>query len=297
MKQADNFVKFYISTHSLTRRLTGIYDVNGGVNVFQLTASQGGWRHALPLESFAAEFQLTASQGGWQPQPYPSNTDSTFQLTASQGGWLALDKLHNQAGTFQLTASQGGWPVLHGKEQTTTKNFNSQPHKEADCLASESEENVFVFQLTASQGGWQVLAPLMSVPVTISTHSLTRRLTYSLICFVVVVGDFNSQPHKEADPMSSHRHTWQAISTHSLTRRLTTRTVLRHYINSYFNSQPHKEADTNLGNLIGNSFIFQLTASQGGWLGRTSEYRRHGHFNSQPHKEADCRIPMHYSLS
>ena len=54
---------------------------------------------------------------------------------------------------------------------------------------------------------------------------------------------FNSQPHKEADPVKDDRKVVRYISTHSLTRRLTRMRLLGVWEDEYFNSQPHKEAD------------------------------------------------------
>ena len=55
--------------------------------------------------------------------------------------------------------------------------FNSQPHKEADLRA----------HLLSDWGQ------------DISTHSLTRRLTFDESGVAIYPGHFNSQPHKEAD--------------------------------------------------------------------------------------------------
>ena len=60
------------------------------------------------------------------------------------------------------------------------------------------------------------------------------------------MGNFNSQPHKEADRNNQAESLDEAISTHSLTRRLTGITVYCHHRLEHFNSQPHKEADTTL---------------------------------------------------
>ena len=136
-KEADNYsewcsINSYISTHSLTRRLTtfGIFPVFPAL-AFQLTASQGGWRMNQRVDLFKWAFQLTASQGGWL---------SSFSKSFKH------------------------------------QHFNSQPHKEADV------------------GGVTAFGAL-----TISTHSLTRRLTR----------------------LRSNRWGRSSISTHSLTRRLT----------------------------------------------------------------------------
>ena len=56
----------------------------------------------------------------------------------------------------------------------------------------------------------------------ISTHSLTKRLTYPPSVSHIGASHFNSQPHEEADRTHSHLPT----------------------VESYFNSQPHEEADS-----------------------------------------------------
>ena len=144
--------------------------------------------------------------------------------------------------------------------------FNSQPHKEADF---------FRFQFLSQH--------------SISTHSLTRRLTAIIVQHPAFPKNFNSQPHKEADGNDNRRSNGNcnfnsqphkeadilsvtmsdavAISTHSLTRRLTW--TVKNSLPSLqnFNSQPHKEADG----------------------GRSIRNRDVRYFNSQPHKEADER--------
>ena len=77
--------------------------------------------------------------------------------------------------------------------------FNSQPHKEADVFTNE--KNIH--------------------SESISTHSLTRRLTSTRAGIDYTL----------------------SISTHSLTRRLTVYQIHRRNQEVNFNSQPHKEAD------------------------------------------------------
>ena len=96
--------------------------------------------------------------------------------------------------------------------------FNSQPHKEADRV---NQCSVWVF--------------------SISTHSLTRRLTQQMAGQFQHMLNFNSQPHKEADNGQVFAYIVLDISTHSLTRRLT------------------KDGTKPEG-----ARLFQLTASQGG---------------------------------
>ena len=77
--------------------------------------------------------------------------------------------------------------------------FNSQPHKEADSPNSTTYNCC-----------------------TISTRSLTRRLTARIWQKQKQNQHFNSQPHKEADVKAAiTAPNITTISTHSLTRRLT----------------------------------------------------------------------------
>ena len=78
--------------------------------------------------------------------------------------------------------------------------------------------------------------------MSISTHSLTKRLTASDTLSIQV---FN-------------------ISTHSLTKRLTQASSHAEAAANYFNSQPHEEADGGCYVDQFLVFIFQLTASRRG---------------------------------
>ena len=190
-------------------------------NLFQLTASQGGWlvkteTEETPISDFNSQPHKEADDRNCYPVVWWK-----FQLTASQGGWLLNGRVINRAMKFQLTASQGGW--------RTCTSFASVPdfistHSLTRRLTSflYSSRLIVLFQLTASQGGWR------------SADRLHRRLH----------PHFNSQPHKEADgddgkpidvgflfQLTASQGGWRRskiwrknawkISTHSLTRRLT----------------------------------------------------------------------------
>ena len=124
----------WISTHSLTRRLTAMLASSDVATLFQLTASQGGWRHrnVLSAYNFISTHSLTRrlTHTHYSPdtcyvdfnsQPH-KEADSghgkrcvmflIFQLTASQGGWHTCLFCVRPWWTFQLTASQGGWPII-----------------------------------------------------------------------------------------------------------------------------------------------------------------------------------------
>ena len=99
------------------------------------------------------------------------------------------------------------------------------------------------FQLTASRRGWRQ----------------TQLMRWA------ASGNFNSQPHEEADARATWLQEQIDISTHSLTKRLTmTQSALDQY-----------------------ALAFQLTASRRGWQSSTQEKEIRYYFNSQPHEEAD----------
>ena len=121
------------------------------------------------------------------------------------------------------------------------------------------------FQLTASQGGWPTNFYAFTPSEFISTHSLTRRLTMKWRYVWSLSIYFNSQPHKEADPLSA-RSSSATVYFNSQPHKEADRAT-GHYTEhwAYFNSQPHKEADGISHSLQFPQLIFQLTASQGGW--------------------------------
>ena len=139
---------------------------------------------------------------------------------------------------------------------TVSVHFNSQPHKEADGLMTGTlgERRLtletlacpcgYPFQLTASQGGWR---SVVGQKVNMTSFQLTASQGGWHISPIKPIwrSYFNSQPHKEADVLSIILG-------------------LRSMLN--FNSQPHKEADVQSSHVYSELIIFQLTASQGGWL-------------------------------
>ena len=100
----------------------------------------------------------------------------------------------------------------------------------------------------------------------ISTHILTRRMTWlrrmplaALRYFnshphkeddrngkkvAISKKYFNSHPHKEDDSIQRRRNVEKYISTHILTRRMTSSYPCPN-VPTYFNSHPHKEDDSN----------------------------------------------------
>ena len=168
--------------------------------LFQFTASQGGWQIALSSSVVRLIFQFTASQGGWRfhywgldhvnfisihslarrlteipprhPQRYQHfNSQPRKEADSSS----VIVRISNKS--FQFTASQGGWRSCHWQASCCTSYFNSQPRKEADKTDSPLITIRSTFQFTASQGGWRHTSLRRWTIMSISIHSLARRLT------------------------------------------------------------------------------------------------------------------------
>ena len=232
-------------------------------NIFQLTSSRRGWRCRKLFMQVWWKFQLTSSRRGWRgrkggetqwkhisthiltkrmtsfyfflhfvqsyfnshpheeddsdhKQQHKYNNISTHILTkrmtdeaiATGVRWL-----------FQLTSSRRGWPSH-----------------------TSIYDDGWIFQLTSSRRGWPVLTFWDVLPLDISTHILTKRMTVCVWCSTCV----------------------RFISTHILTKRMTLCkcgeksevifqltssrrgwpfSFLRVGCLGYFNSHPHEEDD------------------------------------------------------
>ena len=254
-----------ISTHILTRRMTSQQMNLTRRKTFQLTSSQGGWLLELYMFRFAGYFNSHPHKEDdvWHVSSSVASTD--FNSHPHKEDDDSSSRSTDRKGRFQLTSSQGGW----------RKN-------------QQGRRNTRIFQLTSSQGGWPRDDTALSVSYIISTHILTRRMTFQvfaldrwcsvfqltssqggwrrayLSAFGVLIFQLTSSQGgwlwSGSDVSSCSR-----ISTHILTRRMTShewRTVLR---DEYFNSHPHKEDDRLC-------FVIYISLF---------------HFNSHPHKEDD----------
>ena len=136
----------------------------------------------------------------------------------------------------------------------------------------------------------------MLIMIGISTHSLTKRLTYRALVVTWLYLHFNSQPHEEADMLGVDSYCFVFIFQLTASRRGWLDSSFLGCVSlTDFNSQPHEEADTSnivLSQIINISthsltkrlthdfqtvhqehYIFQLTASRRGWLSFSpSEY-------------------------
>ena len=98
--------------------------------------------------------------------------------------------------------------------------FNSQPHEEADGygIRKTSKETISTHSLTKRL---TIKVFVIHTFLFISTHSLTKRLTVTQYRGYTMNTYFNSQPHEEADGAFTDTDWIDFISTHSLTKRLT----------------------------------------------------------------------------
>ena len=188
----------YISTHSLTKRLTSVISCHSTEFLFQLTASRRGWPFCCSISIWLCDISTHSLTKRLTHRSPNSQLIHTFQLTASRRGWrfcpdpgcvwLYLNSQpHEEADPVSLLCTL---PDQH---------FNSQPHEEADRFQLCSFFLICLFQLTASRRGWHTRVYVALYHFYISTHSLTKRLTFSILC----------------------QHFLFDISTHSLTKRLT----------------------------------------------------------------------------
>ena len=169
------FITRVISTHSLTKRLTGsgkfqsfICSISTHSLTKRLTLEDDG----KPKQEIISTHSLTKRLTNGQWECIFICCISTHSLTKRLTTWftpVADNPL------FQLTASRRGWPI-RAISFSIFNYFNSQPHEEAD----------------------QIIFRCLYVYI-ISTHSLTKRLTVSARIFVSVSENFNSQPHEDAD--------------------------------------------------------------------------------------------------
>ena len=90
------------------------------------------------------------------------------------------------------------------------KNFNSQPHKEADCIAIIADSIAKLFQLTASQGGWHMLVYSI-ISVEYFNSQPHKEADYVTFWASWDLSNFNSQPHKEADSNFRQKHIYPKL--------------------------------------------------------------------------------------
>ena len=187
-----------------------------------------------------------------------------FQLTASRRGWLLCTSRYGLNHHFNSQPHEEA-DLLHVLHNILIFYFNSQPHEEADCEEHLLLLSDTLFQLTASRRGWPCKGCDTDKIASISTHSLTKRLTFNRASSVSLL----------IFQLTASRRGWRCTCTSENVINIFQLTasrrgwpiLIRYQIFSFhFNSQPHEEADDLETQEILLQYIFQLTASRRGWL-------------------------------
>ena len=188
---------FSISTHILTKRMTGVWNTSSiKCSYFNSHPHEEDDANSADIASLKT-FQLTSSRRGWHARSVLSYYGWIFQLTSSRRGWLVFTLVVGYYSLFQLTSSRRGWlsPACHGTASV-------------------------LFQLTSSRRGWLAHRWHRKLLTPISTHILTKRMTYSIIK-IAVSTVFQLTSSRRGWPWQQKQLTWQF----------------------YFNSHPHEEDD------------------------------------------------------
>ena len=211
--------------------------------IFQLTSSRRGWLCAIHLHHNHTRISTHILTKRMTINFPLSNIGNIFQLTSSRRGWhlKRFLLLHNQnISTHILTKRMTGsffysfYSIQH---------FNSHPHEEDDSSLSLLGSLSWYFNSHPHEEDDVSRCLFPSVKLFISTHILTKRMTFILlICFLCSL-HFNSHPHEE-DDQDYQLHTYHKnISTHILTKRMTILELAEPPQSKYFNSHPHEEDD------------------------------------------------------
>ena len=122
-----------------------------------------------------------------------------------------------------------------------------------------------VFQLTSSRRGWLEIKKTESGCTYISTHILTKRMTYRHLLLTRNEWHFNSHPHEEDDRIGDEIQHFERISTHILTKRMTFTGEVRNQLADISTHILTKRMTIFEVLTISVDTIFQLTSSRRGW--------------------------------
>ena len=154
-------------------------------------------------------------------------------------------------------------------------------------IFSMASSSALIFQLTSSRRGWPFLLSVIAFLITISTHILTKRMTFH---FRVTQWMENISTHILTKRMTlavfPKCHAWD-ISTHILTKRMTPPVFLLLSCYKYFNSHPHEEDDV-YKNIVGyaSSISTHILTKRMTAMKHSLKFWK-GYFNSHPHEEDD----------
>ena len=188
-----------ISTHSLTRRLTSVFDRKHTalhISTHSLTRRLTALDISVLIDEEISTHSLTRRLTRGRPLYATNNQHFNSQPHKEADSCKVHHEREREISTHSLTRRL---TVTREILEEMEEYFNSQPHKEADHLFRCLDQVIarfqltasqggwlkqfieaggeIAFQLTASQGGWHPQPELYGLRVVISTHSLTRRLT------------------------------------------------------------------------------------------------------------------------
>ena len=123
---------FYISIHSLARRLTEQKIESDRPKTISIHSLARRLTLRIHHQILIHSFQFTASQGGWLFKSANDIRTFIFQFTASQGGWRHLETTHSQRLGISIHSLARRLTFASSAIFSLTSHFNSQPRKEAD---------------------------------------------------------------------------------------------------------------------------------------------------------------------
>ena len=169
---------------------------------FQLTSSRRGWLSWLFGICCHSIFQLTSSRRGWPLAVTGSETTSIFQLTSSRRGWQPLfmcpwpiryfnSHPHEEDDRKILRFIYSFFISTHILTKRMTQAlspsyvlfhyFNSHPHEEDDGILKNIGVDRMYFNSHPHEEDDKNPYRVYEKNINISTHILTKRMTYSKI--------------------------------------------------------------------------------------------------------------------
>ena len=282
----ENPVFRVISTHILTKRMTIFKDTGFDSCTFQLTSSRRGWPDiflsfffCIIISTHILTKRMTKKDVYVFVRKYISThilTKRMTKLEARINGSLAIS-------THILTKRMTLWWLL------CSSPFDISTHilTKRTTIFSMASSSALIFQLTSSRRGWPFLLSVIAFLITISTHILTKRMTFH---FRVTQWMENISTHILTKRMTlavfPKCHAWD-ISTHILTKRMTPPVFLLLSCYKYFNSHPHEE-DVVYKNIVGyaSSISTHILTKRMTAMKHSLKFWK-GYFNSHPHEEDD----------
>ena len=212
---------------------------------FQLTASRRGWHRCWPLWVLRYLFQLTASRRGW-PHPlvllsvntHYFNSQPHEEADYTSVVWTMKRNYFNSQPHEEadpLCVNSPSWQ-RNISTHSLTKRLTKRVHYTFDAIivfqltasrrgwraALSALQEICSFQLTASRRGWRQIRHInLHLRRPFQLTASRRGWRGSTLRAAMELGNFNSQPHEEADSAAVIPNCSDFISTHSLTKRLT----------------------------------------------------------------------------